>query len=512
MRGPIHCLVAAVVAAGLFLAVAYARAETATLELKRVDTSARARSEDASAEPLFRMTRPQTVFQQLGGREGMIRRMEREDVPKFSDVIKKEPAEYAAEMPFRGVVKLGSHHYGFVFDAAPPKEETKEEAKEEPPAEKKEQKREGLFSALGKALTAPLTKKPESQSLSFSRLYFDLNRNGDLTDDDVIEAESAQVYSPSASRATFPMVEIALDVDGKKVDYAFTMSVQVNSSDNFAYAYAMLNAAAYREGEIDLDGQKRRVVLVDFNSNGRFDDAFHIDESVRSGDGPIYPEIGDMLYIDPQPAAGYRSPYDPTTSGDQYYVGKLIAYEGRFFELRVDRSGEELSMTPSSLAAGYAANPNHGVRAIVYGEHGILEIAFGDQGNAMLPEGVWRLLSYTMLHAEADGQEADDSPESSRPMGRPTMVSARAGRDVKAVRIADGKTTKMTFGPPFTPQVDASPSHRGDGTLSLQMSLVGAGGEVCSSMIIDGRRPSQPEFTISTKDGEEVASGKFSYG
>ena len=510
MRGLIHCLVAAVVAAGLLLPVAHVGAETATLELKRVGTSARPRSEDASAEQLFRMTRPQTVFEQLGGREGMIRGMEREGVPKFSDVIKKEPAEYAAENPFRGVVKLGSHHYGFVFDAAPPKEKEKEE----PPAEKKEEKREGLFSALGKALTAPLTKKPESDSqvLSFTRLYFDLNRNGDLTDDGVIEAESAQVYSPSASRATFPMVEITLDVDGKKVDYAFTMSVQVNSSDNFAYAYAMLNAAAYREGEIDLDGQKRRVVLVDFNSNGRFDDAFHIDESEQSDSGPIYPEIGDMLYIDPQPAARYRSPYDPTTSGDQYYVGKLIAYEGRFFELRVDPSGEELSMTPSSLAAGYAVNPNHGARAIVYGEHGILEIAFDDEGNAVLPEGVWRLLSYTLLHAEVDSQEAGLSPESSRPIGRPTMVSARAGRDVKAVRIADGKTTKMTFGPPFMPQVDASPSHRGDGTLSLQMSLVGAGGEVCSSMIIDGRRPSQPEFTISTKDGEEVASGKFSYG
>jgi hypothetical protein len=46
----------------------------------------------------------------------------------------------------------------------------------------------------------------------------------------------------------------------------------------------------------------------------------------------------------------------------------------------------------------------------------------------------------------------------------------------------------------------------------LALSLVGADGEVCSDLRVNGGRPGKPEFTISTPDGEEVASGSFEYG
>ena len=226
-------------AAGLLLTAAHVGAETATLELKRVDTSARPDGGEVPIEHLFRISRPQTVFQPLGEQAGGIRGPHDDDTPAFTDVIKKEPAEYATKTPLRGVVQLGSHHYGFVLDVAAPKEEEKEQ----PPAEKQEEERGGLFSALGRALTAPLARKPEvqSQAPNFTRLYFDLNRNGDLTDDGVIEAESARAFSPTSSRSTFPVVELTIDVDGRKVDYAFTLGVQVHASGNFSYAYASLH-------------------------------------------------------------------------------------------------------------------------------------------------------------------------------------------------------------------------------------------------------------------------------
>ncbi len=510
MRGSTYCLTGLAVVAGLLLPAVRAGAETATLQMKQVDPSARAGPEGPPADYLFRMTRPQTVFQQLGGREGMFRGSDDADAPAFTDLVKKEPAEYASETPFRGVVQFGSHYYPFVLDAAAPE---KEDDAEEPPAEKEEEKG-GLLSTLGRALTAPLAGKPEAeiQAPVFTRLYFDRNRNGDLTDDDVIEAQSARAFSATGSRAMFPIVELTLEVEGEKAEYAFTMSVQVNAADDFAYAYASFNAAAYREGEIELDGRKRRVVLVDFNSNGRFGDMFEVEQDARGG--AVRSVVGDMLYIDPKPAARHRSPYDSTTSDDQFQVGKLISLDNRFHELNVHPSGATLSLAPSSLPTGYAANANRGARAIVYGEQSTLEIAFDEDGKAVLPEGTWRLLSYTILHPEPEPEAQDDAdkPQPGRAAARPTVVSARAGNDVKPFRIADGKNTRMVFGAPFTPQVTASVSRRAPGALSLQMSLVGAGGERCSSMIINGRRPPQPEFTIHTKDGEEVASGKFSYG
>ena len=44
------------------------------------------------------------------------------------------------------------------------------------------------------------------------------------------------------------------------------------------------------------------------------------------------------------------------------------------------------------------------------------------------------------------------------------------------------------------------------------MQLVGAAGETCSDLIVNGRRPPGPEFKISKLDGTEVDSGTFEYG
>ena len=78
----------------------------------------------------------------------------------------------------------------------------------------------------------------------------------------------------------------------------------MQSSSNFSYAQISINAAAYREGEITLEGKKRHVVLIDFNSNGRFDDEIKIRENVRGSNGQIYPEQGDMLLLDPVKRGG----------------------------------------------------------------------------------------------------------------------------------------------------------------------------------------------------------------
>jgi hypothetical protein len=44
------------------------------------------------------------------------------------------------------------------------------------------------------------------------------------------------------------------------------------------------------------------------------------------------------------------------------------------------------------------------------------------------------------------------------------------------------------------------------------MSLVGAGGEVCSGLVVDGRPPKEPAFTILGAGGKEVEQGKFKFG
>jgi hypothetical protein len=90
------------------------------------------------------------------------------------------------------------------------------------------------------------------------------------------------------------------------------------------------------------------------------------------------------------------------------------------------------------------------------------------------------------------------------------MVSARMTGDQAAFEVRAGETTQLRFGPPYTPKVTSS-YLQGD-RLSLGLSLVGVGGEVCSNLIVNGGRPPKPTFTITDPEGKVVASGNFEYG
>jgi hypothetical protein len=69
----------------------------------------------------------------------------------------------------------------------------------------------------------------------------------------------------------------------------------------------------------------------------------------------------------------------------------------------------------------------------------------------------------------------------------------------------------MPFGPPYKPvvKVDYSPSAD---QVRLGMTLVGAAGERCTNMMVQGSRPSKPDFTIRNLKGEVVYHGSFDYG
>jgi hypothetical protein len=273
-------------------------------------------------------------------------------------------------------------------------------------------------------------------------------------------------------------------------------------------------------------------VLIDFNSNGRFDDEFKIREDTP--DEALYPEYGDMVLIDPDPeASGYSSPYDPTTVANRHFMSKLINVDGRYCELEVTAAGDKLTLTPASAPLGYVTNPNDGFCAALYSDKGCIKVNGDGSQPVALPEGDWKLLSYTIEQTPAPepepkegGKEEEEKPSllntlakallgagTSVRTGRPrySVVAARGTRDYEAVKVREGKTAELPFGPPYKPVVKVG-GRSGEGAVLLAMSLVGTGGERCSNLLVDGGRPQAPEFTITTPDGREVERGKFKYG
>jgi hypothetical protein len=519
MRLP-RFLATTAVSLAILAATAVACAETCTLELKRFD------QQGGSVNYTYRATYPQSIFVQMG-KDGTPMGNQ-QSVATFKRIVTKEP-KYASEHPFRGAFKLGSQEYAFALDAVPPPD--KEEKADADKAKKDE--------------NAKADKKDEkAKAVGFNRLYFDLNHNGDLSDDKPIEAKSQGTPRvmgggrQSYSFFQFPRVDLTIDDEGTKLDYSFFVQGQGVSSPDFSYVSMSLNAAAYREGDITVDGKKRHVVLVDFNSNGRFGDEIKINKNIRASNGQLYPEQGDMLLVDPK--SGTRdSPYDVTDSEFRHYVSKLINIDGKYYDMKISPTGDKLTLEPTSAALGNVKNPNGGFRAVIYGNQGFLKIR-GDKDAAIpVPEGEWKLLSYTidrtdepkaeekkpekktakkggsMLESLAKdlGAMLDDTPARAN-FNRHSTVTAQATDAYKAVKVVKDETVTMPFGPPYKPTVNAQ--YYEDGAqhkvLSMGMSLVGSANEIVSNMAVNGGRPSKPKFTITDAKGKVVQEGNFEYG
>lgn len=526
-------------------AAASATADEGTLELKRLPLVDRQRIGD---DYMYRATSPQHFFAQWHpGQKGVAMAGNGDQAAAFKKLVTKEP-EYASENPFRGVAKFGSQEFAFALDFVDPKAEKDAAAdkaddkatdkKKDAKAAEKDAKAESPLGALGEAIAKEVAEEATPPKMAgYNRLYFDFNRNGDLTDDKVLEGEIKPFNVTGRefyAQLQFPRVDVTIDVGGTPLDYSFFVSGYVNVSKSFAYTQVQINSAVYREGDITLDGKQRHIVLIDFNSNGRFDDETKV-LSVRRGmaaQETAYPQAGDMLLIDPKPgASGYDSPYDITASTFRNYVSKLVRIDDKFYDVKVTPAGDRVTLTPSSVALGAISNPNGKFRAVIYSDQAVLKIEGTKDTPAPVPEGEWKLLSYTLdLTGMEEPKPAEEKATGGTPLldalaktaesllggraapggrYRSTLVAANASGTAKAVAVGKGETVLMPFGPPYKPLVTAY----GNGEqLEMELSLIGSAGEVCSNMTVDGNRPPKPHFTIKDPQGEVVQQGDFEYG
>ena len=262
-------------------------AETWKLELAKRSSQPSGRSQISGEALVASMTSPQRIYMQVGGSRQL--GFGGDNRAEFAKVISKEPDKYESAHPFRGVLELGGQKVGFVLDAKPVAGTA---------AEKKDQPN-----------TPALPAAPRYQ-----RLFLDANHNGDVMDDPVIEApdrvDSPPIFANFRSASyQFPQIDLAIDVEGTTMNYSFTLDVSSMAQPEYQYAYVSLSSAVYRHGEITLDGKTKRVLLVDNNSNGRFNDQ-PSGTDVQYADGSLYLAPGDMLYLDlktEQRAAGFSA-------------------------------------------------------------------------------------------------------------------------------------------------------------------------------------------------------------
>ena len=412
---------------------------------------------------------PQSFYMALDGSTD-------EGAARFRQIVKNEPGQYNSKRPFRGVAKLGSGEYAFVLDS----------------------------KAQG--------------AKGYGRLYFDRNHNGDLTDASVLDAGAPREYSSTSLASwhfVFPRVDLAIDIDGIRADYAFFFTSDYRESGTgYRYVTASLAAAAYREGQVTLGAKPRRVVVLDSSSSGRFDDQWKIAEDAgkrRRIEPLTWYTVGDKLLFDPDSRA-QREPFDYWFEG--WPMSTLVNLDGQFYDVSVSAVGDTLVAAPSSVPLGSVTNPCETFRAIVYGDRGCLKISGGGSRPVPLPAGRWKLL---YLAISLTGDPPDRAPTITAGLPPPGSAPglwqawAIATAESPEVLVPPGQTVPFPFGPPYRLGVDGR-RVPGRKPISLRLTMVGSGGEYCVRMQAGNRQPEEPEFTISTPDGKEVEQGHFTAG
>ncbi len=495
--------VAVVWGAALVVAGQGAEEEHCKLELVRLE-SGDAGGSIASDKWMLRNISSQTFV--LRVHEGVQSGVDEEG---FKKAVKKEPAKYFSKYPLRSVATLGSKQYGFVLD------------------------------------------KQDEKSNDYDRLYFDLNGNGDLTDDKPIDKPTVKqtetppgVWSwlfssrPSRVESEFPRVDLAIDVDGKKLDYSFFFEASGWGRGANQYVWATLKSAVYRQGTLTLDKKKWKIVVLDHNSNGRFDDVVSLSKNIRGSDNELTPDYGDMLLFKRQRAAKTDGElWNNFASEYQQYLAKLTVLDDKYYNIKVSPLGDELTWTPSLIPRGQITSPHAPCHVQLIGELGQIDLNLDGSKPATVPAGQWRVLSYSIQvkdwkkpekkeepKAEKEGKDVEVKPSllgaiaeslfgssarSPRDRSNMSMVYARGTTKGEVVTVRSEQTTALKFGPPYKLRVTVNTA---PGIAYLSLVIQGADSEVVSYMMVNGNRPGKPKITITDPKGKVVVEGNFEYG
>lgn len=476
-----------------FYGVSTSSAASAAMELKYVSIHEGSLFEHVEAQRFWWDQESKKIY---GGMNGEF---------DFDAVIKKEP-QYRCDSPMRCVASLGGRQYGFVLDA--------------------QDLKEGGFNIL----------------------YFDFDHDGELTDEKPLYSESHHNWGGNTHHLDFPTIAVALKANGDNFQYRFKMSVHSHGSESLEYADISLRSVTYRVGEVELDGEKHSIGLIDYNGNGRFDDQFKMNKNMVSSDNMLYPQSGDMLLTNlDQEQVWYMAMYRPACGDLRQHLSRLANIEGRYYRIKVTPSGDKVTLTPYKKATGKVHNPNAFYRAIIYGDKGFLKInGLGGQP-VEIPEGNWQLLSYMIDLTEArkrqpqtqpatdttkqqkepkqpkkkggvlsflaaafgvDSDESDSAPISDY---NGTLIYARATSQYPLMKVKEGQTKEMAFGPPLKPTAKVE-FWRSEKEAHLELQIKDAAEAVVKDLQVKGKRPPAPKFEITTGTGKKVVSGKFEYG
>ncbi|MGA2660196.1 MAG: hypothetical protein ABSH34_22075 [Verrucomicrobiota bacterium] len=360
----------------------------------------------------------------------------------------------------------------------------------------------------------------------YDRLLIDLNQNGDLTDDPVVQGTFKSVTNlslPNSQFTTFWPIPVAPQrmIGSWRPVYLGELRVDTRDAGKGEDVYIELlrvYAAWYLETTVQLDGFKRRVAVFDTAAQMRLGNEWKLnaragwyfdpgDSFLQDLDGSgrfeRHPEGGGISAFGPLQYFGPR-PYKVSLAPDRRSL-RVERWTGPLAEVAVRPHGDQVR----NLELAWEKSR---------GQWQLLDPPVLD-GKFTVPPGDYRLSGCNVVATPAQGQ--------------PVMAGAFQQNIRKTVRFTAGRLNTFRCGPPL--QVEVSAEKRKPQDWELQRKLVTpADPNVDSEFVlaihgqIQGadqetylafrrgkdlkQEPPKPAFAVLDANGKPAGSGNLEYG
>jgi|GEM_PF-334841 len=294
-----------------------------------------------------------------------------------------------------------------------------------------------------------------------SFLFIDADCDGSLADENPIKA-----ISQSSSWLQFPGVKILFPGDDGPITYHANVQFYCREETKRLY----FSAAGWYEGDITIGEDRQHCLLIDYNSNGAFNDS-----SFAVGKG-------DQIKI------GAKN------SLDERYLGTYLQIGTTIYDLEVARDGSHLAILPAhDVPVGSVQVPDEIDSVSFVGELGHI-VWNTSRGEPQVPAGRWIVNSWQINRRAEDGKMWSLSG---------TGFPAKSAFDVQ-----QGQRLSLDIGEPLRAKLIAEKT--GD-RYSFEEKLEGREGERIT-VYCEGRRPKAPRLQIKDAGGDLQQDLAFQYG
>ncbi|MHC4169879.1 MAG: hypothetical protein ACYSWQ_23265 [Planctomycetota bacterium] len=296
----------------------------------------------------------------------------------------------------------------------------------------------------------------------WDRLFVDSDGDGHLNDETAVTA-----YRIEQHYTYFGPVKVVFESEDGPIVYHLNFRFyNYNEQNRRLYIYS----GCWYEGDITVEGTKKRCVLMDQNVNGTFDD-----KSLASGNC-------DRIRIG-------------TKSGRQAsYVGNYVDIDGVLYRPEIARDGAYIMLTKAEdVKFGDVQLPETITEFSAGGENGLFTLK-PQEGKASLPVGKYRV-NYWAIERKDD-------------QGRQWKLKGSISASRGTFEIGDAEQSRLSIGEPVVSTLQA----RKKGTVySFSQELKGSLGEQIE-LTRNGARARAPKLRIKSEDGSYDRSFSFEYG